>query len=132
MKYFEVDRTHLPVIIYRINPIEPTLKMHEEFLTQSIDDMREFPGLITIMDLTNAKSLSAEVRIQQGNWNKKNEAFMKEHMKGIVFVNKSAVMAFMLKAIFLIQKPAVPYQVVSDFNEGLAWAKKQILEKSIA
>jgi hypothetical protein len=131
MRYFEVDKSHLPVIVYRFKPVEPTVQLYQEFLNQSVEDIINHPGLVVMLDLTHGKSLPSEIRIQQVNWNKKYEALIKKNIKAMVFVNKSAIMTFMLKGIFLIQKPAVPYHVFSDYHEGLVWARNQALEKSL-
>ena len=80
--------------------------------------------------LSKGISLSKE-KIQQGNCNKKHGALIKTNMKAMFFVNKLSTMAFMLKRIFLIQKPAVPYQVVSDFHQRLILARNQVLKRAL-
>jgi hypothetical protein len=81
------------------------------------------PDTAFVFDLTKAKPLSSELRIQQGNWNKKHDLFLKQHCKGMAFVTHSIMMSFVLKGVFLIQKPTAPYTVVSDPQEGIAWAE---------
>ena len=126
MKYFEIDKTHFPVILIRINPIEMSLKDQQEYLEKVYELVEQFPGLVLITDISKGKPLSSEVRIYQGNWNKKHEAFLKQRLNGLVFVNESIIMTIVLKGIFLVQKPPVTHTVVTNLEDALQWALEKV------
>ncbi len=125
MQYAVIDKTLYPVVVVRFNPVEVSLKEHGAFLESQKQFLSQHPGCVFVYDLTQSKALSAEVRIQQGNWNRNNAQFLTQHLQGIAFVANSVMMSFVFKGIFLIQKPPVAYTVVAALKDGIAWANTQ-------
>jgi hypothetical protein len=122
MQYAVIDKTLYPVVVFRFNPVEVSVEEHAAFLESQKQFLTQHSGCVFVYDLTQSKALSAEVRIQQGYWNRTNAEFLAQHLQGIAFVANSVMMSFVFKGIFLIQKPPVAYTVVAALQDGIDWA----------
>jgi hypothetical protein len=133
MKFYEIDKTNFPIVTIRMHNVEPSAQDFKIYLQEHLEMLSSTSEpVILIMDISNGKSLSSELRIEQGNWNKKNYDLLRSKMKGMVFVTKSLVMQFVIKAVCIIQKLPVDYLVVRDFSEAMNWAEGQLGRRSAA
>ncbi len=125
MKYHTIDNSRFPIVIIRINPISPTDQQFDEYfneVTQLITQMKK--GVI-IHILSEAKFLSADKRIKIGNLYKDHGKMLQQNLAGMGYVNSAIIPMTILKGIFLVNKPPVPYTVVSTLDEALKWAEQQ-------
>lgn len=73
-----------------------------------------------------ANYLPSAHRIKMGNWMKKNKNMMAASCVGAAFVTKSIIHKMLLKAIFAIQSPPVPYNIFSKYEEAEKWLQEQL------
>lgn len=130
MKYADLDFSHNPIVIVRVNPIDPSEQQFEAYLQDLTKLAHEMKHGVLIFQISKAKLLSAEKRIKIGNWIKTNADVMKKNMYGVCYVNTSFLAMTILKGIFLINKPPIPYAVLGTESEGLAWAKERIADNA--
>jgi hypothetical protein len=126
MKYAELDFSHHPIVIVRVNSIEPSDQQFEEYLQELTKVVKEIKNGVLIFQLSNGKFLASEKRIKIGNWIKEHAEIMKQNMYGVCYVNTSFIAMTILKGIFLVNKPPIPSVVLASESEGIAWAKERI------
>ncbi len=126
MKYADLDFTHNPIVIVRVNPIDPSEQQFEEYLQDLTKVAHEMKNGVLIFQISNAKFLPSEKRIKIGNWIKTHTEIMKKNMHGVCYINTSFIPMTILKGILLANKPPVPYAVLGSESEGIAWAKEMI------
>jgi hypothetical protein len=126
MKYADLDFSHNPIVIVRVNPIDPTEQQFEEYLEELTKVAYEMKNGVLIFQISNGKFLPSEKRIKIGNWLKTHTEIIKKNMHGLCYVNNSFIPMTILKGILLVNKPPVPYAVLSSENEALAWAKEKM------
>jgi hypothetical protein len=125
-KFIEIDDSRFPIVIATFQNFVPT---NEEFL-QMQADLQTFDASHTnftqIIDLSKMPFLPSEFRIAQAKWAAANDAlFIQQKMK-IVFSTPSFIAQMMLKGVFLLYKPGVPFTVVSSIEEGVRWSEAQV------
>lgn len=126
MKYHSIDRSRLPIAIVQINPIDPSdeeFDLYFQELSQLISEMKK--GVL-IHILSDAKFLPSDKRIKIGNVLKDPTGEMKKNLAGMAYVNSAFIPATILKGIFLVNPPPVPYSIVSSLEEALKWARQQM------
>jgi hypothetical protein len=126
MKYADLDFSHNPIVIVRVNPIDPSEQQFEEYLQELTKVVKEMKNGVLIFQVSNGKFLSSEKRIKIGNWIKTHTDVMKKNMYGVCYVNTSFIAMTILKGIFLVNKPPIPSVVLPSESEGIAWAKEKI------
>lgn len=126
MKYADLDFSQNPIVIVRINPIDPTEQQFEEYLEELTKVAKEMKNGVLIFQISNGKFLPSEKRIKIGNWIKTHTEIMKKNMYGICYVNTSFIPMTILKGILLVNKPPISYAVLGSESEGIAWAKEKI------
>lgn len=126
MKYADLDFTYEPIVIARINPIEPSEQQFEAYLQDLTKVAKEMKNGVLVFQISNAKFLPSEKRIKIGNWIKTHTEIMKKNMCGVCYINTSFLPMTILKGILLVNKPPVPYTVMGSESEGIAWAKERM------
>jgi hypothetical protein len=125
-KFIIIDDTKFPIVISRCQKFIPT---PEEFRQMQVDletYASNHQDYVSIFDLTDLAFLSSEFRISQAKWSKRNDPmFVKQNIR-FAFCTPSSIAQIMLKGVFLINKPGVPYTVVSSVEQGIAWGVKQM------
>ena len=96
--YFSFERTG-PVVLFTIHSISPT-PVHIDELLAAYDLALSGEKSVTILDLRQAKMLSAEARIKIGNWMKVHQARVKERTYGLCYVVPSLLIEMTLRGIF--------------------------------
>lgn len=127
-KFVNFDDSKFPIVFARYQKITPT---PEEF-SQMQKDMEAFTishsNFVMIVDLSELAFLPSEMRISQAKWSKQNDpVFIRQKMK-IAFCTPSSIGQIMLKGVFLISKPGIPYTVVSSVEQAIEWGRKQLNE----
>ncbi|MCZ8215885.1 MAG: hypothetical protein O9262_06570 [Cyclobacteriaceae bacterium] len=126
MKYADLDFSHHPHVIVRVNPIDPTEQQFEAYLEELTKVAHTMKNGVLIFEISQAKFLPSEKRIKIGNWLKTHAETVKKNMYGLCYVNNAFIPMTILKGILLVNKPPVPYTVVSSASEALAWAKEKM------
>jgi hypothetical protein len=121
-KFITIDDSKFPMVIAKYQKFMPT---KEEFLDMQstlsnyISAHSEF---VLIVDLSDMPFLPAEFRIAQAKWQtSKNSEFVKQKMR-LAFCTPSIIAQTMLKGVFILSKPSVPYTVESGVEKGIHWA----------
>lgn len=126
MKYADLDFSHHPHVIVRVNSIDPNDQQFEDYLEELTKVAHTMKKGVLIFEISQAKFLSSEKRIKIGNWLKTHAETVKKNMYGLCYVNNAFIPMTILKGILLVNKPPVPYTVVSSASEALAWAKEKM------
>ncbi|NBP71352.1 MAG: hypothetical protein EBR30_20815 [Cytophagia bacterium] len=126
MKYADLDFSHQPHVIVRVNPIDPTEQQFENYLEELNKVAHEMKNGVLIFEISKAKFLSSEKRIKIGNWLKTHDAIVKKNICGFCYVNTAFIPMTILKGILMVNKPPVPYTVLSSEKEAMAWAKEKM------
>ena len=128
MKLLDYDLSQYPIIIGRSNPIAANAINSKENIVELELQLNNIKGekAIMIFDLTHAKYMSSEIRIQYGNWIKHAESLFKDKLICIILVNKSSIMNMVVKGIMLIKKLPIPMHMVSTLEEGITLANKSL------
>jgi hypothetical protein len=123
MKYAEFDLSMLPIVYVIINPVDVTIN---DYRTQVLDVqtkiLRDHPTTYWVFNSKHTKLLSSEHRIAAGTWMKDNLEMIKERVPVVILTECSFWTQMMIKSIFLVVKPPVPFEMCSD----LTAAKKLI------
>ncbi|NBW34411.1 MAG: hypothetical protein EBR30_05210 [Cytophagia bacterium] len=131
MKYHSIDRSKFPIVIVKINPIDPNDEQFDEYIKEVTQVMLEMEGGILIHILTESKFLPTEKRVKIGNLFKDNADLFKNSLAGLGYVNSAFIPLTILKGIFLVNKPPVPYTVVSTLEDALKWADQRLKEQTL-
>lgn len=130
MKLIDFDLSNYPIIVAKSNPIQANESncignmADLEMQLRSIKDEKA----IMIFDLTHAKYMSGDVRLQYGNWVKKSEKLFTDKLICVILVNKSAIMNMVIKGVMLIQKLPVPMYIIPTIEEAVELANKTLSE----
>ncbi len=135
MKYATVDGSQKPILHIVINGIDPTPEQLDEHFAEwkaMLEELADFPyPCVIIVDATQSKFLSSEVRIKIGKFLNDNDVLMKKHIKLIVQVISNPLINIILKGILLVQKPSVPQTVVNSMSKALALASENLEEAAV-
>jgi hypothetical protein len=126
MKYADIDYSKDPIVIVRINPMEPTDQQFDEYLSSLDAVLGRMKRGALIIQISQGKFLPSEKRIKLGNWSKINTQSIKEKMVGLCYINSAFLPATILKGILLVNTPPVPYTVVKTEEEAFAWAGEKL------
>lgn len=124
MKYFSEDISQWPLHITKLNPIEPSEKEFDEYLSYLGSLLEKRERYADILLMSEGKYLPSNLRIKMGNWVKVNKENLLKYQACMAFVNESIIMNVVLKSIFIVSPPLSPYIVTSKFDEALNFAKK--------
>ena len=128
--YFTFDKSQFPIVIIKLNPIEPTVDDINEMFDAMEDVFSTTTGpVITITDNTNGINwLSSSMRIAIG---KRVEALNnKYHTRNLaaVLVFTSPMARIMLKGVNLVVKNQTPQHIVKDMDEAINTSRKLLNE----
>lgn len=126
MEFAEIDQSRLPIIIFRNNPVHAPIQEYVAYLDKQKQIMelafQEGRKLVVIIDLTNLKFMTSEMRIKRGNFIKDNDKLMQNSIVEVFLVAPNIVSRTMLQGIYLIRKPSTPTTIVSSMKEALSLA----------
>jgi hypothetical protein len=85
-----------------------------------------YENFVLILNFSELPPLSFEYRIAQAKWAEKNDAlFAKKKMK-VAFYTPSMVTRVVMKSVFIISTPSIPYTLTPTLEKAYAWAFKQL------
>jgi hypothetical protein len=129
MDFAEFIDNQFPIVIYRVNPIEPTLAQYESYITGQVTYMKSLlekkQKAVVIFDYTHLKFLTSDMRIKRGQFVKDNDVLLQKTIHHIVIMAPSIVARMMIQGVFLVKKPTVPSSVVATMAEAMAMASEQ-------
>ena len=124
--FVTIDSSEFPFVVARYHAFLPTL---EEFI-KAQRDCENFntthSDFVLLIDLSVTPYLPYEYRILQAKWVDRTADEMRKHNMRVVFLTPSTAMQLLMKAIFLITRPKVPYTVVTTVAKARAWAREQL------
>lgn len=128
MDFADIDQSKLPIIIFKINPINSTIAQYEEYLQVQkeimVQAVAEKKRLVIVFDFTHLKFLSSEMRIKRGNFLKDNNDLIKKTLEVTIMVTPNIVSRTMLQGVMLVFKPSVPTPVVASMREAMKLAEE--------
>jgi hypothetical protein len=122
MRQYVTFTPQLPIIYCKTEDFIPTLPEFEAYQKLYEQVMEENPKHVQIFDLGDLKLLPSEIRISQGKWIVRTRSLVMAKVKGIAFVAPSFVGRTVLKGIFIVSSPAVPYTIVGTIDEAEQWS----------
>jgi hypothetical protein len=104
------------------------VEYHERVRVAMVEALSQGRRTVTILDLSEARALTARQREMQMEWSSQTDALFREVSLGIVFVVASAVVRGVLTALFWIRRVPVPHVIARDLDEALSWAMARCRE----
>jgi hypothetical protein len=128
-EFLTLDSSKFPIVVGIYNKFIPT---PEEF-TKAQTDVENFcmshEDFVLVLDFSVIPILSSEYRIAQAKWAAKTDAlFVKQKMR-IAFYTPSIITQVVLKSVFILSKPGIPYTLASTLEKAHVWAAKQLALK---
>jgi hypothetical protein len=128
--FVTIDSSKFPIVVAKYPAFIPT---KEEFL-QAQTDCENFytnhVNFVFLVDLSNVPYLPNEYRISQAKWVARlKELHIKQKIR-FVFYTPTLVVQVMMKALFILGKPGVPYTVTTNLEKAHKWAAQQLAENS--
>jgi hypothetical protein len=124
--FVNFDSTNFPIVVSKYKDFIPT---REEFVKAQAD-LEHFintnANFVLLVDLSVMPYLPPEYRISQAKWLAKNNHVFTSQKIPIVYYTPSVVAQLMIRSVFIVVKPAVPYAVVTSLEKAEAWAAKQV------
>lgn len=117
------------------------LVLHYKNEDLSLEDAKSFTAALSgiyqssdkayyvIQDSTQAKKYtSSEVRIEVGNWMKRDKELIEAHNQAAVFIMQRAMMKMLVKSVFAIQGYPVDFKIVKTFEGALEYLAEKGME----
>jgi len=120
------DRSRWPIVVAELEG-KPTDDDVEAYLRGLATLLQEDARGVLVIDMTRADTATPEQRRRVGEWMRANRSQMAARGLGAAFVIPSGLHRFVLSSVFLIQRPPLPYTVVSTLAEALAWARARLI-----
>jgi hypothetical protein len=124
--FMTIDSLKFPVVVCKYHNFVPT---QEEFL-KAQRDCEEFYAdhlnFVVIVDLSDLPALPNEYRISQAKWSQRNKPLVTKQQITFSFYTPSLALQLLMKTVFAISTPGVPYAVCATLEKAHAWAQKQI------
>ena len=124
-KLFDIDDSNLPVRVIRFYDVNLNIEETEYYLRECAK-LFDVKGSITILDLSEGKYLSSDLRIKMGKLYKELAGKIKENIVKLIYVAPSFIQRSLLRGIFLIQPPATEYSITNNLDEGMFEAMKKL------
>ena len=124
--YVAIDDAAFPLVRVTFGDGEPTDAEFDAYLNTLLSLSERQQPHVLLINAEKAKFLRAELRIRQGEWLKKYDVLIRTYLLGCAFYVPAAIAKIMLKAIFLVQKPAFAYVVSDRVEEAEAWATARL------
>jgi hypothetical protein len=119
------DRSRWPIVVVELEG-KPTDDDVETYLRGLGALLTEDTRGVLVIDMARAQPSAPAQRRRVGEWMRAHRAEMAARGRGAAFVIPSGLMRFVLSSVFLIQRPPMPYTVVSTLDEALAWARQRL------
>ncbi|NET36517.1 MAG: STAS/SEC14 domain-containing protein [Cyanothece sp. SIO1E1] len=124
--YAVIDTQQTPLITIRFTGHAA----NDESFQQYLDDLEGLyeaqQPIFLIFNAEKAVLPKLKHQQQQAQWLKEKEDLMRAYCCGTAYVIQSAVIRWVLKAIFALQAQPVPYAIVDTQEAAEAWAEEQL------
>ncbi|HAA11380.1 MAG TPA: hypothetical protein DCE41_06615 [Cytophagales bacterium] len=118
MKYGTVDMSQYPVVVLRMNEVDPTPEEIDEFFDELENELEKREGHYVSKVYGQKNFVSSETRVRMGKRsNAMNEKF-KGRSRGTVVIQQSAIARMMIKGIMIVIKQKLPLKIVSNEREA--------------
>ena len=133
MEYITITEEKPQVVRIAYAGFDPTEQQFEAYLKElkALLVNRTEP-MVLILDGSEAKYLSSKLRIRQGNWIKEHIGLIQHTCLKWNYVINSPLVKFIMKGIFLVQKPPVEYAVYTDVHAAVANATTLLPDPAVA
>jgi len=131
MGWFELDESRRPLVIIRLQTPSPV--EHEiGLLTAKLDGILDAgENYALIVETTKNQELTASQRRQLGRWVRDRQAPVARLCVGQAFAIPAMVTRLVLRSIFMIASPPVPYVVVSTPTEAERFCAEKLAERGL-
>lgn len=124
--FVTIDASSFPFVVAKYQPFVPTtaefVKAQED-LAQAIASHNNF---VLLVDFSVMPYLPTEYRISHAKWSQKHKETHVRHQMRVVFYTTSLMHQLLLRGVFAVSAPGVPYYVTSSMKKAKAWAEKQL------
>jgi len=123
----EILTEELPIVIVRVVG-SPSKAQFEAHLARMHALYSTHKNIGVIFDGREAKYMSSENRILQGQWLKTHHDLVAGSLHCAAYVAPNLMGEIILKGIFLLQQPSWPNKIFSSFAKAKEWTAKQLEE----
>ncbi|MEM6297131.1 MAG: STAS/SEC14 domain-containing protein [Bacteroidota bacterium] len=125
--YAHFDRSEFPLIVVTFTGAKETPENFAEYLQGLYQNYDRKEAFSLVFDASDAPTPNPSYQQKQAQWMKDHESMIQEYCRGVAYVMPNFLLRNVLKLIFAIQKNPVPFEVFSKKNEGVSWAKSQLV-----
>ena len=129
LPYARFESAYAPVQVVRFTgekPQEDTFAAYLDELAAMYEERRLF-GLV--FDATQASTTGIKYQRQQADWLRTYTPLIQQYCAGTAYIISNPLIRTVLKGIFSFQKQPAPYFITPHFDDGLGWARVQVLER---
>ncbi len=117
---------HWPILIRRASASLTTLEWQKELdWAAELYRTKKEPYALVVDARSGRRPNSAE-RNMMREFAEKHDAHIRQYCRGTALVFKSDLVRGALTALLWLRKPASQTKVFTDFDEAMAWARKQL------
>ncbi len=122
-----VDRSQWPLVVITF----PQRDIEDDELIAYLADVEAGLGArktayAAVVDIGSRPHLNAHQRKIQADWLNRNRDQFAKWLRAYAFVITDHVPRVLLRAVFWVAPPPVPYRLFSDREEAIAWAAKSL------
>jgi hypothetical protein len=127
--FVTIESTRFPLVAAKFADFIPTMEEFLDMQAKLTKFVQTHTDFVLIVDMSQMQFMPSEHRIAQANWQKQsNPLFLKQRMS-LAFCTPSIIAQMMLKGVLIINKPSVPYTVVSSIDKATEWATAELKRK---
>lgn len=132
MDYAIFEKLEGNIHYIKFSPELPTIEDFDNYLAKLTKVIYNFKEVYFIMDASYAPYIPSGLRKKQANWIKEHQVQLMNNVISTVYIIPNAIQRSILNAIYLIQKPASPYKIVSTYKYALDYLLEIKEKRSVA
>ncbi len=132
MNYAIFEKQDHDIYYVKFSPEVPSGQEFEIYLQKMTDILYRNKSVYFIMDASYAPYISSDLRKQQAKWIKKHKAQIAKNVLSTVYIIPNAIQRSILNAIYILQKPASPYKIVSTYKYAFDHLLELKAKKNVA
>jgi hypothetical protein len=127
LRCYRIDESRFPLVVVTAHGHIPLDDFNQYLI--DIERVIRRGKQAHVLDFREAQVPGPEVRRGKAEWFKKHKKLMQDNVAGTAVVFHSPLFRFMLTSIMLIVPIPVPFSTYGQLEEGVAWARKQLLTR---
>ena len=120
MAVIEVSLQHWPIVMSMFTG-PPSIKDVKHYLARADNGLARKEPFTLILDGMKINSLGAQQRKLFGDWLRTRKEDLEKYCLGQSYIMQSIIQRMILRSVFMIQKPPMPYEISPSIDASLAW-----------